>query len=185
MRAGDWQRRLKEWQERGELPALLPEVAALGGVLQPEDYHGEGDALIHTLLAVAALNPGADERVFWGVLLHDLGKASTTHYQDGRWRAHGHSEAGEALARAVLVRLGLNHLLEDVCWLVRHHHFALSWNLPTNGTLTRRQQRFCRLPLFPLLAQVCRADAAASAGISRKKDRLEQIVLLADPENQP
>ena len=74
MTASDWKRRFEQWQESKELLHVLPEVAALVGVPQAVEYHAEGDALTHTLLAVAAVDAGADERVFWAVLLHDIGK---------------------------------------------------------------------------------------------------------------
>lgn len=58
------------------------------------EYHGEGDVLPHALLALHAVDDDDDERVFWAVLLHDLGKSKVTRLEDGRWRAHAHTEAG-------------------------------------------------------------------------------------------
>jgi hypothetical protein len=102
------------------------------------------------------------------VLLHDIGKALTTGFIDGRWRAHGHEEAGAKLVPEIMCRMGLPDLSMDVTWLVRHHDFLLSWNLKPDFKLTARQRRFTELPLFPLLLQVNAADAAASWGGSRK-----------------
>lgn len=178
MRAGDWQRRLAEWQKSGVLNELLPEVAALHGVPQSAEYHAEGDVLVHSLLAVGAVDAKADERVFWAVLLHDIGKAQTTEFHGGRWRAHGHVEQGANMVNQVLQRLNLDKLGEDVAWLVGHHHFVLDWGPAAEKGLTSRQQRFCRHPLFPLLVEVCRADAAASYGGSTKGQRLEKILRL-------
>jgi len=101
MTASDWKRRFEQWQESKELLHVLPEVAALDGVPQAVEYHAEGDALTHTLLAVAAVDAGADERVFWAVLLHDIGKAETTEFIDGRWRSHGHANLGALLVQSV------------------------------------------------------------------------------------
>lgn len=166
------------------LVAEIPEVGALAGVLQAQEYHREGDVLVHTLLALQALPPGVDERVCWAVLLHDIGKAVTTEYFQGRWRSHGHAEAGERMSGHVLNRLGREDIAEDVSWLVRHHGFALSWGPHPLDRLSKRQLRFCRHPLFPLLLQVARADAAASLGKSDKGERLENIVRLRKkPEN--
>jgi putative nucleotidyltransferase with HDIG domain len=184
MKAGDWQRRLSEWQQSGVFADLLPEVAALRDVRQPPAYHAEGDALVHTLLAVAAVDAQADERVFWAVLLHDIGKAQTTELYEGRWRAHGHVEQGAKMVAPVLRRLNLDKLVDDVTWLVGHHHFVLDWGPAAEKGLTTRQQRFCRHPLFALLVQVCRADAAASYGGSNKGQRLEKILVRLLPEQR-
>lgn len=176
MKAGDWQRRLAEWRQSGVFDEVLPEVAALAQVQQSPVYHAEGDALVHSLLAVAAVEAQADERVFWAVLLHDIGKAQTTEFHEGRWRAHGHVEQGAKMVKPVLQRLNLHRLCDDVAWLVGHHHFVLDWGPAVERGLTPRQQRFCRHPLFALLVQVCRADAAASHGGSTKGRRLEEIL---------
>ena len=168
MNASDGKRLLAQWLEEGSFAGKLPEVAALRGVRQVYAYHGEGDAFIHTMLAVEAVADDADQRVFWGVLLHDIGKALTTGFIDGRWRSHGHEEAGAKLVPEIMSRMGLLDLAMDVAWLVRHHDFLLSWNLKPDFKLTARQRRFTELPLFPLLLRVSAADAAASWGGSRK-----------------
>jgi putative nucleotidyltransferase with HDIG domain len=153
----------------------IPEVQALSGVPQPQEYHQEGDAFEHTMLALDSLPPDVDERVFWAVLLHDIGKAVTTEYDNGRWRSHGHAEVGGEMAAEILRRVGRTDLAEDVAWLVRHHGFVLSWGPHAGEKLTRRQLRFCGHRLFPLLLLVARADAAASVGKSDKRERLDAI----------
>lgn len=161
-----------------ELALLLPEVVALDGVPQRPDYHAEGDVLVHTRLAVAALPQEVDARVFWATLLHDIGKATTTRLLDGVWRSYGHDEAGAELVPTIMRRLGRVELAEDVTWLVRHHQFHLAWsNLRAGGALSLRQKRFCRHPLFPLLLEVCLADAAASHG-SAKGEVLHRLANL-------
>ncbi len=176
MRSGDWQRRLDVWTKTAELENLLPELTALRGVQQPEKFHAEGDVYIHTRLAVAAVDPAADERVFWAVLLHDIGKLTTTELVNDQWRAHGHVEKSAELVPDVFNRLKLTSLIEDVTWLVKNHHFALDWGNSVFKKLTLRQRRFCALPLFPLLIEVCRADAAGSIGCSDKLERLEWVL---------
>lgn len=179
MVAGDWKKLLAEWLADGSIAGKLPEVVALRGVPQPEEYHAEGDAYAHTLLAVEAVPDDADERVFWGVLLHDIGKAATTEFVRGRWRSHGHEAAGATLVPAIAGRLGVAELAGDVTWLVRHHDFLLSWQLRPGVRLTARQRRFAEHPLFPLLLQVSAADAAASWGRSRKGEEgrlLEELL---------
>ncbi len=168
MNAAEGKELLEHWIADGSLAARLPEVAALRGVQQSPDYHAEGDAYHHTMLAVAAVADDADPRVFWGVLLHDIGKSLTTSFIQGRWRAHGHDVVGARLVPEIMIRTGLADLAEDVAWLVRHHDFLLSWRLQPGARLSFRQRRFMEHPLFPLLLQVNAADAAASRGESRK-----------------
>jgi len=158
------------------LADIVPELAALKGIQQPVEYHSEGDAFTHTCLAVKSLPQDIDERVQWAVLLHDIGKATTTKFVDGRWRSHGHDIAGAKIIPQILHRLGKQSISEDVCWLVRHHHFALSWGLGTSGQLTAKHHRFCAQPLFPLLVEVVRADAAGSQGTSEKGKIVEHIL---------
>jgi len=158
--AGDWKRRLEEWLTEGTIATIIPEVAALRGVPQPPEFHPEGDALTHTLQAVAEVDDLDDERVFWAVLLHDIGKKSTTRFFNGRWRAHGHADVGAEMARDILNRNGLEHLAGDVYWIIKNHHYKQSWNLKADQLLSRNQRRFLEHPLFTLLEKVCAADSA-------------------------
>lgn len=166
---------IEQWLADGSFDRRLPEVARLRGVLQPEEYHAEGDAFVHTMLATDAVPDDADPRVFWGVLLHDIGKAETTAFIKGRWRSWGHSEAGAEQVPAVMARLGLSEFAADVAWLVRHHTFHFSWNLEPGARLSRNQRRFMDHPLFPLLLEVCDADAAGSRGGSDKGVKIGQL----------
>lgn len=166
---------MEQWLADGSFDARLPEVARLRGVPQPEQYHAEGDAWTHTMLAMNVVPDDADPRVFWGVLLHDIGKAETTAYIKGRWRSWGHAEAGARLVPAIMVRIGLPQLAEDVAWLVKHHTFHFSWNLSPGARLSPKQRRFTEHPLFPLLLEVCDADAAGSRGGSDKGVKIGQL----------
>ena len=161
MTAGDWKRRMTEWMIDGSFAGILPEVSALKGVPQPPEFHPEGDALIHTLQAVAEVEDKEDERVFWAALLHDIGKKSTTLFHNGRWRANGHADVGSDMARNIMTRCSLDNLADDVSWIVKNHHYKHSWNLKPGDMLSRRQQIFMEHPLFALLEKVCAADSAA------------------------
>lgn len=175
MRAGDCRELMERWRREGNFDRLLPEVAALRGVPQPEEYHPEGDAFTHTLLALAAVDDDADPRVFWAVLLHDIGKAVTTAFIKGRWRAFGHAATGAAMVPAVMSRIGYPGWGADVGWLVRQHHFHFSWELRVDGRLTKQQRRYMEHPLFPLLLETCAADAEGSGGSSGKGSTIMRI----------
>lgn len=167
---------LKKWEREGLLDHYLPEVEALRGVPQSPEYHAEGDAFIHTMLAVDAVDPDLDERVFWGVLLHDIGKKETTAMVDGKLRSFGHAEEGARLVPSILARLGRSDLAADVSWLVQNHTFHFSWNVVPGMRLSNRQKRFMDQPLFPLLLKVCAADAAGSHGHPDKGEAIATLL---------
>ena len=56
MDASQCKKHLALWLADGSFGEKLPEVAALRGVLQADEYHAEGDAFVHTMLAVEAVN---------------------------------------------------------------------------------------------------------------------------------
>jgi len=68
---------LRLLEETHLLCHLLPAVAAMRGVPQPEEFHPEGDVLTHTLLMLDALPAGCDPSLAWAALLHDVGKPPT------------------------------------------------------------------------------------------------------------
>jgi tRNA nucleotidyltransferase (CCA-adding enzyme) len=105
-----------------------PQLADLRGVEQDPIWHPEGDVFVHTALCLdawARLRP-TDPRdalvTGFAVLAHDLGRAGTTRWRDGRWTAHGHEGAGVGPARELLGRLCiLADLADEVTPLVEHH----------------------------------------------------------------
>jgi hypothetical protein len=184
MTTGECRKMIAQWLAEGSFAEKLPEVAALNGVMQPEEYHAEGDAYVHTMLAIEAVDDAADVRVFWAVLLHDIGKSVKTELVKGRWRSFGHAEAGADSVPEIMKRLGFPQMASDVAWLVRHHMFHFSWHLRPELGLTRNQRRFVDHYLFPLLLQVCAADAVASHGSSDKGELIGRIAEMLDDESK-
>jgi tRNA nucleotidyltransferase (CCA-adding enzyme) len=108
---------LKAW---GMLKAVAPELLPLEATPQDPAWHPEGDVWVHTLQVVdeaAGLLDGlGDDRprrlsVMLGALCHDLGKPSTTRFEDGRIRSRGHEEAGLPPTTALLDRWNVHTLL--------------------------------------------------------------------------
>ena len=108
----------------GLLEILLPEVARMKGVVQPPQFHPEGDVWVHTLLMLEKMERPTPTLAL-GVLLHDIGKPPTfspPRGPDDRIRFDGHAELGATMAEAVCERLRLsNRDTERVVALVRHH----------------------------------------------------------------
>jgi poly(A) polymerase len=169
----DGAERAARFESDPRLPAILPEVFALADIPQPPEYHPEGDALTHSLLAIRHLPSTPDRRLAWAALLHDVGKVLTTREIRGRLRAYNHDRKGAELAATILSRLGMEErTAADVVWLVRHHMFALSWQVRDEYGLTRNQWRFIEDRRFPLLLDLLEVDALASGA---SPDKLAQV----------
>ena len=106
---------------------FFPEIAALRGVPQDPVWHPEGDVFHHTCLA---LDAGASLRhemedpwvEMLAILCHDLGKASHTVLERGRWRSANHDVAGVEPTRRFLQRITASQdVIEPVVALVREH----------------------------------------------------------------
>ena len=151
-------------------PQLFPEVEALKGVEQEPHWHPEGDVFVHTLLTCDRARELVDDldyprrvTVMLSALCHDFGKPSTTEFVEGRWRSHGHAEAGVAPTLAFLERLKMFTLdgydvRAQVPALVREHlkprDFYLKRDETGDGAFRRLASR-CELEL---LYRVAKAD---------------------------
>jgi tRNA nucleotidyltransferase (CCA-adding enzyme) len=123
---------LAEW---GMLPVVAPELVPLAATPQDPGWHPEGDVWVHTLQVVDEATPLAREltpdrprqlAVMLGALCHDLGKPSTTRFEEGRIRSRGHEEAGLPPTATLLDRWNVHTLLGydlrgQVLALVAHH----------------------------------------------------------------
>jgi tRNA nucleotidyltransferase (CCA-adding enzyme) len=68
--------------EMEALEFVFPELDALKDRVQPEKWHPEGDAFVHTMLVIdRARELGADEVTMYCALVHDLGKAVTPDHE--------------------------------------------------------------------------------------------------------
>jgi tRNA nucleotidyltransferase (CCA-adding enzyme) len=160
------------WLDRlGALDQLFPELAALKGVPQENEWHPEGDVDVHTWLVCDRARELLEDldyprrvAVMLAALCHDLGKPATTEFVEGRVRSRGHDEAGVAPTEALLERLKI-YTLEgydaraQVVALVRDHlkpgEFYRRRDEISDGAF-RRLARRCELEL---LYRVARADS--------------------------
>lgn len=115
-------------QSIGRLGEILPEVAPLVGLEQEPRWHPEGDVWRHTLQTVdaaAQLRSGDREEdlmLMWSALCHDLGKAGTTEFSNGRIRSPGHAELSAELTKRLMGRIVGNHqVLKGAIKLSAHH----------------------------------------------------------------
>jgi len=146
----------------GALEVLLPEVAALSGVPQPERWHPEIDSGVHTLqvLEVAAsLTP--DTTVRFAALVHDVGKGLTPRSE---WPRHiGHEERGARLIEQIAARLRVPNEHRELALLVaRYHgraHRVAEQRPSTVLELLELTDAFRRRERFERFLLACEADA--------------------------
>ena len=114
-------RMLMVMRECGALERILPEVNALWGVPQPEQWHPEIDTGAHTMLALDySAKQGYPLQVRFAVLLHDLGKGTTPPHQWPHHRAH--EERGVPLTEAVCRRLRVSNMYREIAVMTTREH---------------------------------------------------------------
>lgn len=115
--------------QMGRLAQLFPELGALVGCLQEQEYHPEGDVFEHTM---QVLDAAAQEKEYknereklilmFAALCHDLGKPYATVLVDNRLKSAGHAQAAIFWTKKLLARLTIKkELVPCVCVLVLHH----------------------------------------------------------------
>jgi len=141
------------------LDVLLPEVADLQGVPQPEEYHPEGDVWTHTLL-MFKLSKSRSLALGLAILLHDVGKPPTLSYAD-RIRFDGHTKLGTEMTRTIGHRLRLpNNVVDLAANMVAQHMRFLDVQNMRPATL----KKFLRQDHFAEYLELHRLDCLASHG---------------------
>jgi tRNA nucleotidyltransferase (CCA-adding enzyme) len=158
-------------QKLGVNEQIFPELKALENVPQEEAWHPEGDVDIHTWLTVDRARELVDDlpyakqlAVLLGALCHDLGKPATTQFFNGRWRSHGHEEAGVAPTESFLDRLGVYtfdgyDVRSQVVALVRDHLKPGAWHKKRDEVGDGAFRRLARKVELDLLYRVAKADS--------------------------
>jgi len=156
---GDARRGLELLDSCGILEHVLPEVKAFQGVLQPPEYHPEGDVWTHVLLMLGRMNHPSPALAL-GVLLHDVGKPPTFRVAE-RIRFDGHAEIGAQMTRNILSALKFsNEDIEHVSALVANHMRFKDVQQMRLSTL----KRFLCLSHFEEHLELHRLDCLASNG---------------------
>ena len=151
---------LQDLLDSGLLQYILPEISTTVGVVQPPEFHAEGDVFTHIKRALDILPPDAPLIVVWTTLLHDVGKPETlqTPKKDhtDRIRFNRHAAVGAEIARQVLTRLRFpRRFVQEVVWMIANH--MRIWQLPK---MRLAKQRALLLdPRFPHLLEAYKADA--------------------------
>ena len=155
---------IKMMDDLNLLNEILPEVTAMKGVRQPENYHPEGDVFTHTLLTLSELAASQTSADSWelamAILLHDIGKPITFEVAD-RIRFNNHDNIGAEMAEKICERLRMSNAeKERITWLVKMHLYLRH----------AQQMRISKLKRlfahegYPELAELYKVDSLASTG---------------------
>ncbi len=169
---------------------LWPEIHALIGCPQEQEWHPEGNVDIHTAMVIDEARKIIDDlphpkklAVMLGALCHDFGKPATTEFEDGRIRSKGHEDAGIKPTEDFLNGLNLQTIdgydvRKQVIALVADHLAPGQWykshesgQKVSDGAFRRLAQR-CEPDL---LYRVARADCLGRTG-DFKPDAMEWFI---------
>lgn len=152
----------------GALAVVFPEIDALFGVPQPEQWHPEIDTGLHTMMVLdeaCKLSDAVDVR--FASLVHDLGKATTAaHYLPSH---PGHEQRSKTLIRKMCERLPVPRKCRDLALIVAefhtHCHRAGDLKDATILKVLERTDAFRRPERFEKFLLACEADARGRTGL--------------------
>jgi tRNA nucleotidyltransferase (CCA-adding enzyme) len=108
-------------RDTGGLSGPLPEIYALVGKTHKPEFHGEGDAFDHTMLALRrACELTVSQYIRFAVLVHDVGKGTTDIW---RLPSHiGHEARGIPIVQRMCYRLNVPDDVAELALLVTEYH---------------------------------------------------------------
>jgi tRNA nucleotidyltransferase (CCA-adding enzyme) len=164
----------------GALQVLLPEVARLWGVPQPEAHHPEIDTGVHLMMVLdMAATLHAPLPVRFACLTHDLGKGTTR--ADELPRHLGHEERSVKLLLPVCERLRVPADCKELAVIVAKEHGNIHRSASLNAASVMRLLERCdaiRKPLrFHQALLACECDARGRLG--KQSDAYPQAARLA------
>ena len=155
--------RVRGWDlldQSGLLRAILPELDAMKGCLQPEQFHPEGDVFEHTRLMLELLPEKVSVPLVLSVLFHDVAKPVTSHVDEtGRIRFNEHDRIGAAMTESIMERLRFSRAeIDAVVEMVRQH--MVFKDVPKMRVA--KLKRFMARPTFEEELELHRVDCASS-----------------------
>src|SRR5437899_6738050 len=155
--------RVRGWDlldSSGLMRAILPELEALKGVLQPEQFHPEGDVFQHTRLMLQFLAETVSVSLVFAVLLHDVAKPVTASIdRTGRIRFNEHDRIGAQMTEMIMRRLRFSGAeIEATVEMVRQH--MVFKDVPKMRVA--KLKRFMARPTFDDELELHRVDCASS-----------------------
>jgi tRNA nucleotidyltransferase (CCA-adding enzyme) len=158
-------------RDANALPVVFPELHALFGVPQPEQWHPEIDSGVHTLMTVEQAAKLSDDPVVrFAALTHDLGKGTTP---PSKWPRHiAHEQRGVALVEGLCDRLKIPNAYRELAVLVSRYHLdahrVTELRDSTLLDLLERLDAFRRPARFEQWVLACEADARGRKGLENR-----------------
>src|SRR5229473_2802624 len=144
----------------GLLRAILPELDAMKGCLQPEQFHPEGDVFQHTRLMLELLPEEVSVPLVLSVLFHDVAKPVTaTVDETGRIRFNEHDRIGAEMTEAIMERLRFSRAEIDATVEMVRQHMVFK-DVPKMRVA--KLKRFMARPTFEDELELHRVDCASS-----------------------
>src|SRR5947208_3167862 len=139
---------------------VLPELDAMKGCLQPEQFHPEGDVFEHTRLMLEMLPEKVSGPLILSVLFHDVAKPVTaTVDETGRIRFNEHDRIGAAMTESIMERLRFSRAeIDAVVEMVRQH--MVFKDVPKMRVA--KLKRFMARPTIEEELELDRVDCASS-----------------------
>lgn len=158
-------------REGHALPVIFPEVHALFGVPQPEQWHPEIDTGLHTMMVLDQATRLSDDPVVrFAALVHDLGKGTTPVAELPRHIAH--EERGVGIIEQLCDRLRIPNSYRELGVLVSryhlHMHKVLELRPKTLLELLEKLDAFRRPARFEQFLLACEADARGRKGFENR-----------------
>src|SRR6202171_1270322 len=156
-------KRVRGWDlldSSGLMRAILPEVDAMKGCLQPEQFHPEGDVFQHTRLMLSLLPEKVSGPLVCSILFHDVAKPVTaTVDETGRIRFNEHDRIGAEMTEAIMGRLRFSRAeIDATIEMVRQHMVFM--DVPKMRVA--KLKRFMARPTFEDERELHRVDCASS-----------------------
>ncbi len=153
----------------GLLKQILPELTALKGVKQPEEFHPEGDVYKHTLKMLDLMqNPSFE--LAMAVLLHDTGKPATYEKRD-RIRFSGHEKVSAEITLNACERMRLSNASTKKIHALVLNHMKFK---DVKNMRESKLKRFLRTDDFTDHLELHRLDCLSSHGLLENYDFCKQ-----------
>jgi poly(A) polymerase len=155
--------RVRGWDlldKSGLLRAILPEIDAMKGCAQPEQFHPEGDVFQHTRLMLGLLPAEVSVPLVFSVLLHDVAKPVTaTVDETGRIRFNAHDRIGAEMTEQIMERLRFSRADIDATVEMVGQHMVFK-DVPKMRVA--KLKRFMARPTFDEELELHRVDCESS-----------------------
>ena len=156
-------KRVRGWDlldSSGVMRAVLPEMDAMKGCLQPEQFHPEGDVFQHTRLMLSLLPEKVSVPLVFSVVFHDIAKPVTaTVDETGRIRFNEHDRIGAEMTEAIMKRLRFSRAEIDATVEMVRQHMVFK-DVPKMRVA--KLKRFMVRPTFEDELELHRVDCASS-----------------------